>query len=128
MRWFEATGTLKYSNDWLILDCGRSIGMYYNWWVQRLIWKKATTPLHGFHVTVVAGKYTKVSNHVNWGKYQNTKIRYEYSNKIEFEKQKDGTYYWLPIRCEALKRIRVELGLDPFPKWPYHLTVAYVNY
>lgn len=125
--WYSAKGKLRYNNDWIILECPQNIVNYYAWWVNRLTWKKGSTPYHGAHVTVVAGKYQKVTHHPNWKKHQNLVVDFEYSNIIEYAKQDDGTYYWLPVRCPILEDIRLELGLDRKPKWQYHLTCYFIQ-
>ena len=125
--WYSAKGKLNYNGNWLILNCSNSIVNYYAWWCQRLVWKKGSTPLHLAHVTVVAGKYQDVSRHENWKKHQGKIVDFQYSNVIEFDKQKGGTYFWLPVRCEFLKQVREELGLTPYPKWQYHLTCCYIQ-
>lgn len=124
--WYSAKGRLNYNKNWLTLDCPQSIVDYYSWWVRRLTWKKGSTPYHKAHVTCVAGKYQDVSHHPCWGKYHGKIVEFKYSNVIQFEKQKDGTYYWLLVQCDFLKHVRLELGLDKTPKFPYHLTCYFI--
>lgn len=127
MAWYKSTGRLHYDDKWLVLRCSNSITAYYGYWCQKLTWKKGSTPFFQAHVTCVAGKYQDVSHHPNWGKYQNLVVDFEYSNIIEYNKQDDGTYYWLPVRCPFLENVRLELGLDRKPKWQYHLTCYFIQ-
>lgn len=128
--WYNSTGKLRYSNNgWLVIDTHPSIVYYYFRWCEKLTWKKMSTPYHGAHITVIAGKYYKnISKHPNWGKYNNQNINFSYSGEITYIKQQDGIYYWLPVKCDALKKIRLELGLTEYNTMPYHLTVAFYSF
>lgn len=123
MKWYSAIGTLNYDNKWLVLNGPNSIAWYYSRMVEKLIWKKVSTPLHGLHVTVVAGKYQDVTSHSLWEKRQGQKVLFEYSSVI----YTDGSYFWLKVKCDELNNIRRELGLSDEPFHPYHATVAYLN-
>ena len=37
------------------------------------------------------------------------------------------TYWWLKVTCPELSEIRQELGLSPYPKVDFHLTVGNVK-
>lgn len=130
MRYYNSVGKLKYSsNGWLIIEVSQSICEYYKWWVQRLTWRKVSTPYYGAHITCVAGLYTPgIAKHPKWYKYQGKSIFFQYSNEITFQKQKDGTYYWLPVICNEVGIIRTELGLPPNLRHPLHLTIAYYQH
>lgn len=125
MKYYSSIGTLNYSpSGWLILKTSNSISQYYHFWVQKFTGKKASTPLHESHVTVIAGKYLNPSSHPNWGKYQGWKLQFEYSSDIWTE---NGDYFWLRVECPRLGEIRKELDLSPNSHHPYHLTVAYIS-
>ncbi len=124
-QYYQAIGRLVYQNDgWIILYAPNSIVRYYSWWVQRLTWKKGSTPLHGAHCTVVAGKYEDVRKHPNWKKWDGAKVPFEYSSTIYDD---DQHYYWLRVKCPFLSKLRQELGLKPYPKWLFHLTTTYID-
>jgi hypothetical protein len=121
-KYYEAIGILNYKNNWLILETPFSINLYYKWWIEKFIGKKISTPLYGSHVTIIAGKYTDVSNHPNWAKYQDKKIPFKYSSII----YGDDNYFWLNVICGELADIRKELGLSPDPHWSLHLTIGFL--
>lgn len=124
-KWYAAYGTLRYcpNSGWVVMDTPNSIVRYYSWWVRKLTWKKGSTPLHGSHCTVVNGKVEDVRKNAAWGLRQGAIIRFEYNSAIKT----NGQYYWLTVRCPALQDIRRELGLKPFPKWEYHITIFYID-
>jgi hypothetical protein len=117
---FESYGRLAYKNTWVVLECGRGIIDYYKYWVEFKKNFKLNTPLHGAHVTVVAGKYEDVSFHPSWKKYDGQIIKFQYDGFIK----DDGSYFWIEVKSEELERIRRELGLTSTPKWPFHLTIG----
>jgi hypothetical protein len=126
--WYRATGKIRSSKEWIVLDTPNSIVRYYCWWVKKLTWKNISPPLYQSHCTVVNGKYQKVVDHPLWGGYDGEIIPFEYSNIIEYGKDEKGTYFWLPVECKRLEEIRVSYGLSPLPKWKFHITVGYLNY
>lgn len=128
---YKAFGTIRYKNDWVVMEAPYSIGIYYMKWVERLTWKKATSPYHGFHTTIVAGKYNKVSNHKNWGKYDGIKVQFDYNGVIWYEKQRHdnefATYYWIECSSPIFIDIRKSLDLSAYPRFPFHITCAFVK-
>jgi len=117
----KSIGKLHYYTKWLILLVDDEIAKYYQHiiylWDRRL---KLNHPMHGAHITIIAGKYEDVSNHPNWKKYHNHKIEFEYSVDIGT----NGCYFWLPVKCKQFEDIRVELGLSPTIPYPWHLTIG----
>jgi hypothetical protein len=126
--WYPAKGKVRSSKEWLVLDTPNSIPRYYSFWVKKFTWKNVSLPLWGSHITCIAGKYQKVSDHPLWGTYDGEIVPFEYSNVIETGKDDKGTYFWLPVRCKRLEEIRLSFGLTPKPKWNWHLTICYLNY
>ena len=125
MSKYSAQGILQYKKDgWLVLSTPKSICEYYKWWVEKFLWKKATLPLHGSHVTVIAGKYNDVSSHPCWQKYDGIKLSFYYDGVIYND---DDGYFWIKVECPELAAIRQELGLPPQPFWPYHCTICFIN-
>jgi hypothetical protein len=121
MDLFKSSGKLEYRNEgWVTLIPSSSIGRYYRWWVEKTIHQKTNVPMKGWHITVVAGKYEDCSLHPAWKKHENEIIEFEYDHNVV----DDFTSYWLTIYSRRLEEIRLELGLYPFPKFPFHLTVA----
>lgn len=126
-KWYASTGKLKYSdNGWLVLDISNSIIRYYAWWVQKLEWKKGSTPLHGGHVTIINPNYEDGRHSKFWKFRQGALIRFEYSSVIKTDDKRE--YFWLTIKSDDLILIRKELGLkNDTPYWPYHATCFFID-
>lgn len=118
---FESIGQLLYTESgWIRMNPHPSIGLYYKAWIERTLHRKVNDPLHGYHVTVLNGRYANCLQHKTWKKYHNQMIPFTYSPEI----QNDGRSFWLPIESPTLEGIRLELDLSPLPFWPFHITVA----
>lgn len=129
---YHAKGKVRYGHHhsegghgWIVIDCPNSIAFYYNRVCRWLLHThKISLPFHGSHITVVAGKYTKIDeNQYKWGYRNGEWVDFWYG---PVEDNKEG-YYWLPVHCPAARDIRLNYGLTPFPKFQYHLTVGYMN-
>lgn len=119
---YEATGKLRYNGDWVLLDVHYSIAAYYRSIIRSLRWVVPTSSYHGDHITVVAGKYQKPLK--NYGYRDGERIRFTYG-KVMTE---NNSYYWLEIVDDSeLRDIRLNLGLEPTPFHPFHLTVGHVD-
>ena len=55
-----------------------------------------------------------------WGCYNGYEVEFEYENIIK----DNGEFYWLDVRCDFLYQIRMELGLNKNPEYPFHLTIG----
>lgn len=120
---YHTQGKLRYANSgWVVIDCPFDIVYYYNRVCNWLLWTngRITTPLHGAHITVVAGKYTKVEK--NWG-YRDGDVVDVWYGPL----QNTTEYYWLPVYCPDAMDVRINLGLTAYPKFQYHLTVGHNN-
>src|SRR5574337_958777 len=114
---FKSYGTLRYSHSWLVVDCCNELARYYRRFIKR---KDLTAPPFGAHITVVAGSYEAIVNKEFWGRYDGSQIEFAYNPYTYYQ---DG-WYWLEISCAKLSAIRIELGLEPNLKWPFHLTIG----
>lgn len=124
---YKGRGTIRYKNDWIILEVPYSIVKYYQWWVEKFIWKKTSTSYHAPHVTILPGKHEPgLNKHVLWGKYEGLNVEFEYSSTV-FTDEK-GEYYWLVVDCPFIYTLRKQLGLKPNLKWPLHLTICHCGY
>ena len=120
-RYYRAWGTLRYSDSgWVVLDCPHSIVRYYNWWVRTLTGTKASPPKFGSHITVVAGRYESPKDVEILKRFIGKRVRFVYDSVL----LTDGCYFWLLVHCPLLHKIRRQLGLKEYLKWPLHLTVA----
>jgi len=126
---YKATGKVRYGRHqkdggegWVVLDCPYDIVYYYNKVAQWLLWNNhITIPMHGSHITVIAGKYDEV-DYDTWGYRDGEEIEFSYGAT-----QNGGNYYWLPVECVGAEDIRTFYGLEPTPLYQYHLTVGYNN-
>ena len=101
---FTGYGTLSYKNTWLLVEVGGDLGDYYRKIVNS--YSKSTflqKPMHGEHITVIAGKYEIVNQNPKWRKYDGEKIEFQYYNEIET----DYCYFWLPVNCSRIDYIRI---------------------
>lgn len=128
---YSATGKVRYSRHkedggqgWIVIDCPFDIAYYYNRVCNWLLWtnKRITLPLHGAHITVVAGKYTDVPRNL-WGYRDGEEVEFRYGSIQD----NGGNYFWLPVQCEAAEDIRTTMGLTPTPKFQYHLTIGHME-
>lgn len=126
-KWYTAQGRLRYcpNSGWVVMDIPNSIIYYYAWWVKKLTWKRGSPPLHKGHVTVVNGKFDDVRKEPAWALRQGALINFRYNSVIYTDPIE--SYYWLLINCPELINVRKELNLRPFPKWPFHATVYYID-
>jgi hypothetical protein len=112
-------------NGWIVVDCPNSIAFYYNRvirWLKHT--HKVSLPLHGSHITVVAGKYTQIDEKkYKWGYRDGEWVDFWYG---AIQNNNEG-YYWLPVHLPSGEDIRLHYGLTPTPKFQYHLTVGYMN-
>jgi hypothetical protein len=38
----------------------------------------------------------------------------------------NGTYFWIPVECRAVRKIRLELGLTAEPPVPLHMSIGHL--
>jgi hypothetical protein len=91
---------------------------YYQYWLH----KKGVdinTSAWGSHVSIVRGE--RPANQDAWRKYQGKRVWFEYSPENVHGR---FGYWWIEVRSPELERIRVELGLKPQPKKPFHITIG----
>ena len=128
---YKSTGKIIYKDDgWIVLECHNSICNYYKGVIEKLIWKKLSTSYHGSHITILPAKHNgDFTKHVNWCKYANKTVEFEYS-PIIYTNELAGSnrYFWLKVDCSIIGKIREEFGLDPKLKFPAHLTIGYLGY
>lgn len=121
---FTSSGRLRYGQTtyWLVLDCDLALCEYYSHlyylWSHKT--RKLQLPAHGAHITVNAGKYDTPPNLKAWKAYQGERVEFTYEPNVKHAAE----YFWLPVECQRLKDIRAELGLNPEPYCPLHLTIG----
>ena len=127
---FEIKATLKYDpyhpdairkgqrSWWMKADLPDSIRLYYADWIRKETGLHLNRPMWGNHVTVIRGE--QVKNVKAWKKYDGDAVLLRYSENI----QMSDKYAWLPVESLDLEDIRVELGLYPQPRCPFHATIG----
>ena len=120
---YSGRGILHYHINWLVVYTDDEIGRYYRAIITREHPSvKLNSPMHGAHITVIAGKYeTPPKKDLYWGLYEGEIVDFQYSPEIHFD---DGLYYWLTVECKRIEDIREELGLLPKIRFAWHLTVG----
>jgi hypothetical protein len=104
-----------------MVDCCEELARYYRSLVHAFSPSiSLQTPMHGSHITVIAGKYEPDHDERYWKKYDGHSVEFQYSPEIE----SDDTYFWLPVFCKEFESIRIELGLKPLIPIPWHLTIG----
>ena len=130
-EFYTFNGKIDYRSDgWIIVLAPNSIVNYYKSVIEKLIWKKLTTPIRGGHLTLLPAKHNgDFRNHPNWKKHHGEIVECRYSPIIYSEKiYGPNRYFWLKCECGIIPVIRKEFGLNPNLLWPIHLTVAYLGY
>lgn len=120
----KSTGILKYYNTWALLIVDKEIPKYYRnlYWLSVYKVRQLNPGKREPHITVVAGDYEVPACPEFWRKYDGTTIDFAYDSCDN----RDGMY-WLPVYCPRLTDIRIELGLKPQLKFPFHLTIGHLH-
>ena len=121
MQKFRLKGKIRFGNSWAWVECPKDVGDYYVSVVKWLWGIKLSPPLNGPHITLIAGKYEEsVRLHPLWGAREGQEVEFEYSGMMY-----EQSYWWLRIVEDSeLRKIRMELGLTPELKYPFHLTIG----
>lgn len=108
----------KFNFWWCKVDVHPSIIHYYQYWVKRELGIHLNTPIWKAHITVVRGEEPKKK--FLWKKYEGREIVFEYSPALRMSE----TYTWIQVESPDLEELRVELGLKPQPRVPFHITIG----
>ena len=132
---FKSSGNIVYSpkshlgstKDWAILKCDDNFTNYYNKLFQLAfpyrngnIHGRITRTVLGSHLSFIRQEFVDPSL---WGLNKNKLVEFEYDPYPQFNNQ----YVWFNVKCDYLSKLRVELGLTPNPKMPFHLTIGLIN-
>lgn len=111
---------LSSSDRWLVMMCDDEISKYYRtlFYAEYPWLGKLTRPVWGTHISVVRGE--RIPNYNLWGLDENKLIEFEYESGV----LDNGEYYWLKVKCDRLKEIREQYGLNPYPNFGFHLTIG----
>ena len=61
-----------------------------------------------------------LQGHALWGSHQDLSIEIRYGHELTHAQG----YWFLSVKCEALKTVRLSFGLDPQPQFSFHLTIG----
>jgi hypothetical protein len=119
--------TLKRRTEWwCVLNVSESIGLYYRWWVKRMLHVELHRPPHPAHISVIRGE--QPSEHLKhlWKKHDGRRLRFRYSPNVrqsgDTTADRPNFYWFVEVECPALNEIRQEFG---FPcGWHFHLTIG----
>lgn len=95
----------------------------WRWWINKRYGLALNKNLRGSHLTFVNDKLD------SWygidKKYAGRPVKID----LGYDLRSNGEHWWLkPTEIpEILTEIRVELGLNPDPYYPYHYTIGLVN-
>jgi len=116
----ESIGVIKYSdNDFGVhVECEQDFIMYYRSMLPKNI--KLNMPRYAPHITVVRNETIPRFN--NWKRYHGQILSFEYSLEVA----NNDIYWWLPVKCDTIGRLRVGLGLTYSPPWDngLHITIG----
>lgn len=101
---FKSEGTIHYGSTKLIVKVDPGISYFYKSLIPKYI--NIDPQKYRPHISVVRNE-TPI-NMENWGKYENEKVEFSYSNEIH----NGQVYWWLNAFSIELEKIRVELGLS----------------
>lgn len=115
----SVVGTLRYVDDWLLLEVDDEIARYYAWIMKQrfdinLHWKSKW----GAHVSVIRGEQLHM-NLDKWGEDEGREIQINYTHDI----YTNGEHWWLNVLCDELADVRSHYGL-PTNKRFFHLTIG----
>lgn len=117
---------LASSERWLVLMCDDEISRYYRHlytmeyppYLNGGYSLKLTRPVWGTHISIIRGE--KIPHMNLWGLDANKIVEFEYDAGVI----DNGEYYWLKARCPALSQLRIKYGLNPEPRFGFHLTIG----
>ena len=117
---FKAKGRIIYHSRWVVMECPKDIIDYYHYWVEKKTGLKLHKPKFGSHISVIRGDEEFNRESELYRKYHEGFVEFTYSNDL----QTNGDYWWLPVECKTLEKLRVELGLTKEPPFGLHLTIG----
>lgn len=121
----KTCGKLRYSpkpesENWFVfLLCDKELGKYYRnlFYLSKLKQLKLQRPAWDTHVTIVRNE--EPSNKELWGKYDGLEVEFDYVPIVN----KTGPHYYFNMPDnDFFIKIRTELGLDPNPFFPWHMS------
>ena len=120
MNKFESKTKIHYYTSWVIGSCDDELLEYYKWWWKRIKGITLMRPKHGAHISIVRGLEENIKNGWWEKNLDGPIITFQYEPEL-----KEGVgYVWLDVQSKQLEQIRVDLGLDPHPRFGFHFTIG----
>lgn len=125
---FKAEGKIIYDPTagkaankwWMIVECPQGILDYYYYWITRKTKIRIQKPLFGSHVSVIRGEEPSKEYQHLWRKHHEKTVTFYYEHEVFYA----DNFWWLRVKCDELKDIRKELGLNPEVEHGLHLTIG----
>ena len=114
-----STGIINIRGKWLWLSCCLDTILYYQRFLEKIHARKISTPIWKSHITVVRG--SDDFNVSKLGFLEGKEISFRYYPE---EINTNGLYWWIEVFSKELEELRFCLGLDPRPKYDFHLTIG----
>ncbi len=114
----ESGNRTMFNPWWVIVTFSGDIAQMYTWFVMRRTGVRLQTPAWGAHISVVRGEEPADSG--LWKKYDGAPVEV----LIDPDVRTNGKHWWLRVHCEALKDMRVEMGLPREGTFNLHLTIG----
>jgi len=110
---------LSSSERWAIVACDDEISKYYrHLYLREFPYKtKLVRPIFGAHISFIRNEQIK---NFSWGLNNNKIVEFDYDGGVLDNEE----YFWLRVKCDFLKKIRVQYGLSPYPEVNFHLTIG----
>jgi hypothetical protein len=118
-----STGKLVYFRNWAILECDTELQKYYQWWVLKNWGVRLQGSKFGPHISVIRGDVEQcdpLAKEILWRQYENQFFEFIFEPNI----RQGGDHFWVDAYCPEIEKIRLELGLNPQPKYKLHFTIG----
>lgn len=102
-----------------IVTAPSGLSDYYRWWIDRQLHLWIQPPMLAPHISVFNGKESLPDGADDvLNKYNGMEIEFQYNVHVE----QHWKFWSLPVRSEALMKIRKECGVNP--NYPFHITIG----
>ena len=119
---FWSQGEIRIHRDrWLVLHACKDLGKYYRSiynYQNRFAGMPIRDSVWGPHISVCRGE--EYENEIFWNILHTKQVDFWYEPIFKTE----GKHVWFKANSPAIPFIREGLGLEPIPKYNFHLTVG----
>jgi hypothetical protein len=107
----------------IYIELEEDLSALYRWFIFKRYNLRLTKPLRNTHMTLVNDK---VDDRTLFDKVSQDLSGSIVKVSVYLDIETDGIRWWLKSESEEAEKIRVFLGLDPAPYFPYHITIGNV--